>query len=237
MTSSNPRQPAANGQSRHEPPVDQFQILFVCTANLCRSVIAERLAIQGLRGRLGEEAAWFTVRSAGTAVRRGAPMHPETAAVLTELGADPCGFAACGLSPELVQDADLILAAGVGHLEQAIALSPRASRRVFLLREFARLAPLAPRPLPGQHAVIGARKVVAAAANLRGRVPYVEPAADAITDPAITGEPFLACAHTINKAVTEVLDAICGIRLPAARARLGREPAPRHASPRLHHDH
>ncbi|HEY5987883.1 MAG TPA: hypothetical protein VIV12_16140, partial [Streptosporangiaceae bacterium] len=120
-----------------------FRILFVCTGNACRSVIAERLAAAGLRARLGAGAAPFHVASAGTGVPGGAPPHPYTAAALGRFGVGMEGFTSRGLTVADIDAADLILAAGWEHREQIVGMRPRASRRVFLLREFARLAMLA----------------------------------------------------------------------------------------------
>lgn len=60
--------------------------LFVCTANICRSPIAERLALS----------VWGTgspiaVISAGTHATAGRPMAAEAADALRELGGDPEG--------------------------------------------------------------------------------------------------------------------------------------------------
>jgi hypothetical protein len=45
---------------------------------------------------------------------------------------------------------------------------------------------------------------------MRGRIPYVEPAADEIADPAADLEAFGACARGIDAAIGPVLDALCG---------------------------
>jgi protein-tyrosine phosphatase len=195
----------------------------VCTGNACRSVIAERLAAAGLRARLGAGAAPFHVASAGTDVPGGAPPHPYTAAALSRFGVGMEGFTSRGLSVADIDAADLILSAGWEHREQIVGMRPRASRRVFLLREFARLAVLAAAsPAGGGPAGGGpvgggpvgwARHVVAEAASLRGRVPYVEPGADDVADPELTRGAFNACADVIDAVLRDVLNALCGVRL------------------------
>src|SRR6266540_634052 len=162
----------------------RFHILFVCTGNLCRSVIAERLTRHGLAARLGAGAAAFRVASAGTR----------------------------GLIPAAIDDADLILCASRDHRDEAVVMRPTASRRAYLFREFTRLAAYASPPAAGEAAVDRARRVVAEAARLRGRVPYVEPAADEIEDPAETHEAFMACAASIEPLTRQLLDALCGSR-------------------------
>lgn len=197
----------------------QFGILFVCTGNLCRSVIAERLARRGLRARLGPAASWFRVTSAGTASLDGCPVHPYTAEALSWLGADADGVASHALTAADVDTADLILAAGREHRDAVVAMRPRASRRAYLLREFARLAACTvDRPAAGQPAADQARHLVAAVAQLRGLVPYVEPAEDEIADPATNSAAFLDCARAIDTAVSQALDALCG-GLPRTRYR------------------
>lgn len=220
------------------PGPGQFGILFVCTGNLCRSVIAERLARRGLCARLGPAACWFRVTSAGTAGLDGCPVHPYTAEALSWLGADADGVASHALTAADVDAADLILAAGQEHRDAVVAMRPRASRRAYLLREFARLAAYASAAAPGRPAADQlaadhlaadqlaadhlaadqARHLVAGVAQLRGLVPYVEPAEDEIADPATNSAAFLDCARAIDTAVSQALDALCG-GLPRTRYR------------------
>ncbi len=225
------------------PAAGQFGILFVCTGNLCRSVMAERLARQGLRDRLGLAARGFRVTSAGTASLDGCPVHPYAAEALSWLGTDADGAASHGLTAADVDAADLILAACREHRDAVVAMRPRASRRAYLLREFARLtayasaaatarppahqgaadqtdagAPSAGLPAAGYSAADQARHLVAEVAQLRGQVPYVEPAEDEIAEPVTDSAAFLACARVIDAAVSQALDALCS-GLPAAQYR------------------
>lgn len=200
------------------PAPGQFGILFVCTGNVCRSVIAECLARRRLRARLGADACRFRVASAGTAGLDGCPVHPYTAAALAWLGADAEGFASRELTAADIDAADLILAAGLEHRNQVVSMRPSASRRTYLLREFARVAAFASsavagRPTAGQPAARGsaedqARLLVAEVAQLRGRAPYVEPAEDEIADPRTTRQAFFDCARAIDATVSDVLDAL-----------------------------
>ncbi|WP_127360614.1 arsenate reductase/protein-tyrosine-phosphatase family protein [Actinacidiphila soli] len=113
-----------------------FRVLMVCTGNLHRSPLAERL----LTARLGSSREMFRVSSAGTVARVGTPMDPVAAALLAGLGGDPCGAVARRLTVDLVENADLVLGAATEHRDAAVRLSPVwALRRAFTLREFARL--------------------------------------------------------------------------------------------------
>jgi low molecular weight protein-tyrosine phosphatase len=193
------------------PPGEQtgrFRILFVCTGNMCRSVIAERLAVDGLCARLGEGAASFGVTSAGTAGVSGAPIHPLTANVLGRFGVPGAGLTSRRLTERDIDWADLILSVGREHRDRITAMRPRASQRAYLLREFARLVGAVPgNALDPVHR---AHDVVAAAARMRGRVPYVEPGEDDIPDPRPTYKAFAGCADAIHLALQDILDAFCG---------------------------
>jgi protein-tyrosine phosphatase len=183
--------------------------LYVCSVNLCRSVLAERLSARDLAAGLGAEAARLPVGSAGTDGEDGLPMHPYTADALIALGADTAAFSSRRLTGELVDDADLILTAGLTHRSAVVATRPDASRRTFMIREFARLGRHVPRPaaadLTGR-----ASQIVAGAARLRGRIPWVEPVSDEIADPAVRGPAFFACAQAISGSVADVLQALFG---------------------------
>jgi protein-tyrosine phosphatase len=116
-----------------------FRVLVVCTGNLHRSPLAERLLTARLAASPGTSGS-FRVSSAGTAATAGTPMDPAAATLLVELGGDPRGALARRLTAPLVEDADLVLGAATEHREAAVRLSPPwALRRAFTLREFGRL--------------------------------------------------------------------------------------------------
>jgi protein-tyrosine phosphatase len=113
-----------------------MHILFVCTGNVCRSPIAERLAIAyGSRFRVQE----FKVSSAGTRALVGHPVEPTAARVLEQLGGDPSAFAARQLTPAIAADADLVLSMTRAHRDDVLKLAPHQLPRTFTLREAARL--------------------------------------------------------------------------------------------------
>ncbi|MGH3489393.1 MAG: hypothetical protein ACRDP8_16000 [Actinopolymorphaceae bacterium] len=118
-----------------------FSIMFVCTGNMCRSPIAERLAVSALKQHLDAEAGRvFEVSSAGTGTFDGREMTAEAAAVLIAHGGDPDGFRSTELTAELIAAADLILTATRAHRSAVVTLDPGALRRSFTLTEFARTA-------------------------------------------------------------------------------------------------
>jgi protein-tyrosine phosphatase len=114
-----------------------LHVLFVCTGNICRSPLAERLA-RTLGKQLGIPD--FHTSSAGVRAVIGQPMHPHSAATLQELGGDPEGFAARQLTPRIASDADLILGMAQEHRNAVLELAPARLNRTFTLGEASCLA-------------------------------------------------------------------------------------------------
>ena len=198
---------------------DRFRILFVCTGNICRSPIAERLTRHELTARLGARGAGqIMVESAGTWGHEGAPMEAHAATVLGEYGADPAGFAGRELLDEHVIDADLVLTATLDHRAQVISMGHAAGLRTFTLKEFTRLVRTidpATLPDPAQDAGVAARAraLVRAAAALRGWLLASSPEADEVDDPY--GAPismFRNCGEEIYDALDPVVTALTDVR-------------------------
>jgi protein-tyrosine phosphatase len=112
-------------------------VLFVCTGNICRSPIAERLAAAyATRFEVPD----FTASSAGTRAVINHPIHPDAALVLEKLGGDASNFAARQLTSRIASDADLVLTMTRTHRDAVLELAPRQLHRTFTLSEAARLA-------------------------------------------------------------------------------------------------
>lgn len=199
----------------YEGAFDRFRILHVCTGNVCRSPIAERLTRHELRKRLGSGGATgIVVESAGTWGHEGAPMEANAAAVLTEYGADTDGFTGRELLDEHVVEADLVLTATRDHRAQVISMGHAAGLRTFTLKEFTRLVQaIDPATLPEDGGVIErARSLVRAAAALRGWLLAPSPEADEVYDPY--GAPitvFRNCGEEIYHALDPVVTALTGV--------------------------
>ncbi|WP_139005317.1 low molecular weight phosphatase family protein [Arthrobacter crystallopoietes] len=113
-----------------------IRILTICTGNVCRSPMAERLLQQKLdQIRPGV----FDVRSAGIQALVNSPMDTRAAGLLHVLGASSDGFAARQLHESHLADVDLVLAMSIEHRDRILNLMPRLLKRTFTVRELARM--------------------------------------------------------------------------------------------------
>ena len=107
-------------------------ILFVCTGNTCRSPIAAAIA-----RRIAQERALphLDLGSAGTSAVDGQPASDGALLVGIERQLDLTEHRARQLTPELVDQADLILVMGPHHLERVEALG--GTGKAYLLTDYA----------------------------------------------------------------------------------------------------
>jgi len=112
--------------------MSDFSILCVCTGNICRSPAAERL----LAAALGPG---IDVSSAGTLALVGRRIEPPMDRLVVLGGGDVSDFAARRLREPMLRDADLVLTMTDAHTGDVIEMWPRAVRKTFTIREFARL--------------------------------------------------------------------------------------------------
>jgi sulfate adenylyltransferase len=113
-----------------------LKVLFVCTANICRSPYMELAARKLLAESSNPDAITFT--SAGT---HGFPSHEMDATMATALseatGADHTAFRSRPLTRELVAEADLVVTAEASHRTFVLDDDPAAFRKVFTLGQLA----------------------------------------------------------------------------------------------------
>ena len=112
------------------------KILTVCTGNICRSPVAERLLQAGLDQAVP---GGFHVASAGTRAMVGEPMQPISADIVRTYGGNPDGFAARQLTPAILRGVDLVLTMTSGHRGEVLQLDASLLKRTFTIREFARM--------------------------------------------------------------------------------------------------
>lgn len=116
-----------------------FRVLTVCTGNICRSPMAERLLRAGLDERFPGQ---FIVESAGTGALVGNPIDPRVAGSIRVFGGSAEYFSARQLTTEILREQDLVLALTRAHRSRVVELAPAMLKKTFTLREFARLLPL-----------------------------------------------------------------------------------------------
>lgn len=188
-----------------------FEILTVCTGNICRSPLAELLLRAGLQPRS------VVVSSAGTRGLSAAPMTPEAIELAVGLGIDPAD-AAMHRSRYLMErhltDPDLILAMTRAHRRDVVELAPARTRATFTIREFARLSAGIPDDEvraaasgAGADASARVRAVAALVASRRGLVLGPDdPSDDDVIDPyGRSRETYELSAAQLTPAVAEVV--------------------------------
>lgn len=106
-------------------------ILFVCTGNTCRSVMAEYLLKQAVKKRDDVK-----VCSAGTGVFFSAPPSQETVLILKELGVDASTHQAKNLTSAMIHKADLIFVMSRAHRQHILEKVPQADKRIYFVKEF-----------------------------------------------------------------------------------------------------
>jgi protein-tyrosine phosphatase len=112
------------------------RILTVCTGNICRSPVAERLLQAGLDQVLP---GGFEVRSAGTRAMVGDPVQPPSADIIRTFGGTADGFAARQLTGKILRRVDLVLTMTSAHRGEVLQLDASLLKRTFTIREFARM--------------------------------------------------------------------------------------------------
>ena len=110
------------------------RILFVCTANICRSPMAEAIF-----NALAEDSDLpFRAESAGTAALEGRPMAPKAVAALEEMGIYPDDHRARQVSEAMIEESELVLTMSPQHSATLSLLSRHPSRKkIYILPQYA----------------------------------------------------------------------------------------------------
>lgn len=107
-------------------------ILFVCTGNLHRSVMAEAI----MKAMLEQANLQAMVASAGTLGLQGQPAPPQIHEVCGELGLDVSGHSNRPLTRSLVQRCDHIIVMEDRHGDAVLELDPDADPRITYLGDY-----------------------------------------------------------------------------------------------------
>jgi protein-tyrosine phosphatase len=190
---------------------DPARVLVVCTGNVCRSPLVERLLRVRLAERLGRRSDRIEIGSAGVRALAGNGMTAEAAAQLRGLGGDDDGFVSRQLTVDLLDGVDLVLAATRQHRSEVVSRSPKVLPRVFTLRELHRLlldVDLADLPADPADRL---RELIALARRRRGFVPPVAEGEDDVADPyGRSTREYEATTQQIVPAVEFLARAIAG---------------------------
>ncbi|MFZ1410239.1 MAG: hypothetical protein WAS07_02135 [Micropruina sp.] len=169
-----------------------LRLLFVCSANICRSPFAEVLARQTFAGLDVE------VSSAGVRGFDDHAMDAEMAQQLRLRGTDPGQFSSRLLSRSDVEWADAVLTFEFRQHMKVLDSHPDARNKVFGLAQFARAAELAGRPSSSQDPLERIRAVL-----------RPDSMSDDIADPYRRGpKPAALCARQIEHLLGRIAPAI-----------------------------
>ncbi|WP_205474131.1 adenylyl-sulfate kinase [Nocardioides sp. SYSU D00038] len=175
---------------------DALQVLYVCTANICRSPAMELLS-----RRVLPDSADVVFSSAGTHGHVDKPVDPE---ILRSLPADVVSddFRSRQLSTRLLEEADLVLTAETAHRDFILEEQPGMFRKVFTLGQFANAVERVGADLPRE-------ELLRMVAESR---PTAEPAGD-VPDPYRRGrDAAVACTARIEGLLARVLPALSAHR-------------------------
>lgn len=144
-----------------------FQLLVVCTGNLCRSPFAAAHLERMIGQRVPRGA--IAVDSAGTDVDPLLEMPRPIRDAIAQLGVDPDLHVVTPLTPEAIENADLIVTMTARQRAEVARRLPRAATRTVMLTQLARLCGEAPPEASVRRAVPvdGRAETVAAAESLR----------------------------------------------------------------------
>jgi protein-tyrosine phosphatase len=110
-----------------------MRILFVCTANIVRSFMAERILIEKLKE---DKKTGIDVSSAAVIDMHGIPADPTAVEILHEHGFDGAGHYSKLLTEDMVSQADMIIVMEGIHKKIILGQYPEAEGKIHLLKSF-----------------------------------------------------------------------------------------------------
>jgi len=117
--------------------ISQWNVLFVCTGNTCRSPMAQAMMEKKISEKFGQLSndgmCPVVALSAGVSAYGGEPASHGAAAAIRQFGTNLDQHQSTQLNTELVEQADLILAMGQRHKHVIVSQWPSASSKVHLI--------------------------------------------------------------------------------------------------------
>ncbi len=111
-----------------------MNILFVCTGNTCRSPMAQRLMQSEIDERRCADR--IQVLSAGLSALEEDTISEEAVLALQEYGIDARGQNSNRVTPQLLDETDLILTMTRFHSKMLLALNPQIQHKTFLFADY-----------------------------------------------------------------------------------------------------
>ncbi len=111
-------------------------LLFVCTGNTCRSIMAQKL-FEKMWREYGKPGFQIQTASAGVAANPGDPISSQAEQLLQEEGIDNVEHRSCQVGREEVNRADLVMVMTEQHRHQLLQRFPAAGDKVWVMSEFA----------------------------------------------------------------------------------------------------
>lgn len=183
---------------------EPLRVLVICTANICRSPMAEFM----LRHLAGLRDLPMLVESAGF-LYDGEPASPRVVEVMKERGIDVGAHRSRTLNPSQLGDADLIVTMERRHGRDAVAVAPAAIARI---HTFGRLVKALGQPglarATSPRAADAARGLLAAVGDGRDAAELLGVGDDEIADP-------FGRSLRIHRATANRLDELCSALIDA----------------------
>ena len=196
-----------------------YEVLFVCTGNVCRSPAAERLlqrhldlSVGGIAGLSG-----VAVSSAGTGALVGEPISPPMAAPARGGRGERRGVRrSAALRRTCIRAADLVITMTGDHRRQTVAMVPAAVQRTFVLGELAHMLSHVEVPdvteITGPSASTAERLRAVVQIAQRNRTPGVDPDEDVVDPYGRSKSVYLESFRQIRAA----LESVARLAVPSA---------------------